>query len=188
MGEKDIIKIIKEEVADFDFLGNDAHLREEENNDLLKNEEFQRQFIVDSLLNDDKIEVDIKDSKVDGNWEDSPTNQSRLTMKYVLVVEYKYDKNTEPVEFNLAFSTDGIEINAAPEDESWFDSFKWDEISVDLLTSNDDEIKFKAYEKAPTKIKKLFVKEYVKDYIADVTEIGEHTSKTNDIIQNVSHY
>jgi len=188
MSKIDIVKIINEELSEFDFLGNDAHLSEEENYDLLKNEEFQRQLIVDSLLSSEKLTVDVKDSELDGNWENSPENQSRLTMKYVVVVKYNYDKNKEPIEFDLVFSSDGIEINGAPEGESWFDSFNWDEIAIDLLSSNGEEVQFKAYEKAPAKIKKLFVKEYVAEYIADVTEMEEHTSKTNDIIQNVSHY
>src|ERR1035437_5253077 len=50
MVEKDIIKIINEEASNFDFLGNDDNMKEQEIIDLLQNEEFQKQFICDSLL------------------------------------------------------------------------------------------------------------------------------------------
>jgi hypothetical protein len=43
-------RIINEEISEFDFLGNEQYLKEQEVVDLLKNEDFQKQFICDSLL------------------------------------------------------------------------------------------------------------------------------------------
>ena len=77
------------------------------------------------------------------------------------------DKNADPVKFEVTFSSDSAEINAAPEGESWIDSFNWDEFGVDMHTLSGDDVKFTAYEKAPAKIKTLFVREYVKDYYSN---------------------
>ena len=55
---KNIINIITEEVKQFDFLGNDERLKEQENNELLMNEELQKQFICDALLGrTDKVKI-----------------------------------------------------------------------------------------------------------------------------------
>lgn len=163
MNNKVLNKIIKEEISEFDFLGNDAHLKEEEDNDILRNDEFQKQFIVDSLLNKDKIKTNIIDSKVDGNQNDDINNESRLTIEYKIDVKYEYDKGKEPINFELIFSCDSLTINNAPEGESWFDLFKWHDINVDLLSPAGDEIKFNSFDKAPDKIKSIFNKEYVMD-------------------------
>ena len=50
MKNKQLIKIINEEISGFDFLGNEEYLKEEEDINILKNEDFQKQFICDLLL------------------------------------------------------------------------------------------------------------------------------------------
>ena len=45
MKNKKIIKIINEVITEFDFLGNDEHLKGQEDITLLKNEDMQKQFI-----------------------------------------------------------------------------------------------------------------------------------------------
>ncbi|MFO8052823.1 MAG: hypothetical protein R6U54_02535 [Candidatus Omnitrophota bacterium] len=59
MKKKDFIRIINEEITDFDFLSNELYLKEQENIELLKNPQFQKQFIVDSITKmRDKIKFD----------------------------------------------------------------------------------------------------------------------------------
>ena len=72
MDNKDFVKIIKEEISNFDFLGNDEFLKEQEVNDLLQNEDLQKQFICDSLLNQNgKVKIgEIGDSHITGNWDE----------------------------------------------------------------------------------------------------------------------
>ena len=118
MNENVFVKIIKEELSEFDFLGNDAHHKEEEDIDLLKNEDLQRQLIVDSLLDSDKIKVDIKNSSVDNDWSNDTNANSKLSIEYVIEVEYDYDKNNESLKFELTFSCDGTPITGTEDGKS----------------------------------------------------------------------
>lgn len=187
MNKNVVAKIIKEELADFDFLGNDAHLSEEDDLDLLRNEDFQRQLIVDSLLDSNKIQIDIKNSSVENDWENDLDVDSKLSIEYIIDVEYKYDSSNEPVKFELTFSCDSAPITGAEEGESWYETFDWNKISVDLSSANNVEVKFKAFEKAPDEIKAIFIREFVKDFVSDATSADSHTEKTQDVVQNVSH-
>ena len=45
----------------------------------------------------------------------------------------------------------------------------WSEIDVNLKTKDDEEIEFVEFNKAPIKIKELFLKEYLMDYIESQT-------------------
>src|SRR5208283_5141494 len=98
MSNKNIIKIINEVISEFDFLGNDKNNKEQEIIDLLKNEELQKQFICDSLLNKkDRIKIlNISDSTIGGNWDEVNTdNATTITIKYDLKIQYTYDINKE---------------------------------------------------------------------------------------------
>lgn len=187
MDKNVFVKIIKEELSEFDFLGNDAQHSEEEDLNLLKNEDFQRQFIVDSLLESNKINVDIKDSSVDNNWEGDIDVNSKLSIEYIVEVVYDYDKNNEPVKFELGFNCDSTPITGAEDGKSWYETFNWNDINVNLSSLNDDDIKFKAFEKAPDEIKAIFIREFIKDFVADATSADSHTEKTQDVVQDVRH-
>ena len=67
MINNDIIRIITEEISEFDFLGNDKYQKENESIDLLKNEEFQKRFICDALLSKNNIGINIYDSRISFN-------------------------------------------------------------------------------------------------------------------------
>lgn len=182
MGE--IINIIKEELSSFDFLGNDEFLKEQETSDLLMDEELQKQFICDSLLNrNDKIKiVKIAESTITGNWDESTTEETnRLSLDYSLDMKYTYDSSKEPIIFNLTFSADKIDISinsftdsgdgytTPPEGDSWYDGFDWDDINVNIYVMDGDEIKFTAFDKAPEKIQILFTREYTQNFIEHET-------------------
>ena len=182
MGE--IINIIKEELSSFDFLGNDEFLKEQETTDLLINEELQKQFICDSLLNkNNKVKIlKITEASITGNWDESTTEEAnRLSLDYSLDMQYTYDSSKEPIIFNLTFSADKIDISVdgfsnsgdgyttPPEGDSWYDGFDWDDINVDIYTMEGDEIRFIALEKAPPKIQILFIREYTQNFIENET-------------------
>ena len=182
MGE--IINIIKEELSSFDFLGNDEFLKEQETTDLLLNEELQKQFICDSLLNrNDKIKIiEITESTITGNWDESTTEEAnRLSLDYSLDMQYTYDSSKEPIIFKLTFSSDKIEISVdgfsdsgdgwttPPEGNSWYDGFDWNDIDVVLNVMEGEEVRFVAFEKAPLKIQMLFTREYTQNFIEKET-------------------
>jgi len=199
--KKNLIKIINEEISEFDFLGNEAHSKEEEIINILKNEEFQKQFICDSLLNKkNKIKIDILDSKIDGNWDEEPENATKLIIEYLLKIDYMYDQTKEPIQFELNFYGDDVSIRKdewynkgnisnyiEPEGDVWFSSFYWNDIKVILNTIEGDEIDFIAFKKAPVKIQTLFIREYTQDYIGSYTNLDVRTSEMKDKIQNVPY-
>lgn len=195
MKKKEFIKIINEEIAGFDFLGNDKYLEEQENIDLLKNEDFQKQFICDSLLSindskksarNSKIKFGVIEARIGGDWEEDFENASHITLDYYLEIAYKYDQTKEPVKFTLIFDSERVDISKGgyytparlggttdtdrPEEgDAYFDSFNWDDIDVSMWTPDGDEIDFTAFKKAPKNIQTLFIMEYCKDYITNNT-------------------
>jgi len=208
MFNKNFIKIINEEVNKFDFLRNEDYLKEQEITDLLQNEDFQKQFICDSLLErKSKIKATVIESRkrMGGNWEDDNFDDvSKATLEYSLNIEYKYDQTKEPLKFDLSFYSDSISISKTgwydsgrlggttdsdiePSGEAWFDGFNWNDISVDLNTTEGDKIEFKAFEHAPPKIKVLFIREYTESFIGNYTNMDIKTPEMRDSIQNVPY-
>jgi len=205
MKKSDLIKTINEEISNFDFLGNDEYLKEEENVNLLKNEDFQKQFICDSLVNKKNLRIDVYDSRIGGNWEeDNFDDANNLSIEYFLKIEYKYDQSKEPIKFDLNFYADKVDISKSgwqdrghvggtpetdrePSGEAWLDGFDWRDIAVDLYTPEGDEIDFIAYKKAPPKIQTLFIREFCQDFITHYTGMDIRTPEMNDKIQNVPY-
>lgn len=198
MGE--LIKIIKEEISTFDFLGNDKFLKEQEVNNLLINEDLQKQFICDSLLNkNDKIKIlKIVDSSITGNWDETNTEEAnKLSLEYSLDMQYLYDVEKEPLNFNLTFSADKIDISVdgwydagnyktAPSSDSWYNSFDWSDINVSIYTMDGDDINFIAFDKAPEKIQILFIREFIQNFIEHET-LELRTPELRDNIHNTPY-
>lgn len=194
---KEVIKIINEEISDFDFLGNDEYQKEKENIDLLSNEEFQKRFICDSLLNKN-VKIEVYDSRIGGNWEGDIEDANSLSIEYYLIIDYKYDQTKEPIKFNLDFTSDDVGISMGertdrgtydtpPSAEAWFNYFNWSDIDVTLSTADGDQIDFVAFKKAPMKIQSLFIKHYTIDYIYSYTGADFRTSDAKDSVKNVPY-
>lgn len=206
MDKKDLVRIVNEEVSNFDFLGNDEFLKEQETTDLLLNQDLQKQFICDALLDrNDKVKiVKISDSYISGNWDESNQEDAdRVSLEYTLDMEYRYDVEQEPLKFILSFVADRIDISVggwydpgrfggttdtdyAPEGESWFDGFDWGDIEVILYTMDGDDIPFKEFEEAPPKIQNLFIRHFTESFIEGETlEMRTGDEKIN--IQNTPY-
>jgi len=206
MNKKDFIKIINEEIKNFDFLGNDEFLKEQEVTDLLQNEDLQKQFICDSLLNrKDKVKiVKITDSYIGGNWDEfNMEDADRLSLEYSLDMEYLYDSQKEPLKFNLYFQADKIDISVGgwydpgrfggttdtdypSEGESWYSSFDWGDITVTLFTMDGDDVPFTAFDNAPPRIQTLFIREYTQNFIENET-LELRTQEVKDKVQNTGY-
>jgi hypothetical protein len=134
MRKKDFLRIINEEIAAFDFLGNEQHQQDEQLVGLLEDENFQKQFIIDSITNmRDKIQISNGNSEIlTDPDEDTETTASDFDL------QYDYDTEKEPLKFNLGFDVDDVE----------------------MYSPQGDKIKFIAFQKAPDKIKELFVNSY----------------------------
>ena len=206
MNKRNFVKIINEEINNFDFLNNDEFLKEQEITDLLQNEDLQKQFICDSLLNrNDKIKiVKIIDSHVTGNWDEfNKEDADRLSLEYSVNIEYLYDMQKKPLNFNLYFQADKIDISVngwydsgnwggtmpdaiEPSGESWYDVFDWDDIDVTIDTIDGNDIKFIAFENAPPKIQTLFIREYTQNFIENET-LEFRTNELKDNIHNTPY-
>ena len=205
MYNKNLVRIINEVVGEFDFLGNNEHSKEQEIISLLQNEDFQKQFICDSLLErKNKIKTDVFEARIGGDWEDDSEDARNLTLDYFLKVEYKYDQQKEPIKFDLSFYSDSITISktddydagrfggttdsdVAPSGKAWFNGFDWNDINVDLNTTEGDEIEFLAFKHAPPKIKTLFIRQFIEDYVGNYTGMDIDTPEMKDKIQNVPY-
>jgi hypothetical protein len=203
MENRNIIRIINEEISNFDFLNNELNQKESEKIDILKNEEFQKQFICDSLLNKkDKIKLKINDSSIGGDYEEDFEDASRISLRYDLTVEYTYDQAKEPAVFDLIFYSDNIEIikdgwydrgrlggtpdtDIEPSGDAWFSYINWYDIEVNMYTVDGDEIPFIAFQKAPSKIQMLFIRDYTANLIKSETNLSIETPemeiKVNDV-------
>lgn len=186
--DKNLFKIVNEAINKYDFLGGGELREEQEYYDLIENEDFQKQFITDFILgkkNKYKI-IETSDAQIGGDYDtDFTANQvNYITIDYCVRIEYIYDTNKKPVQFELYFENSekvGIGIDDANEDdnnahlnthrfhESYITYVEWEKINVSMYSTEGDEIEFKAYKKAPLKIQKLFVREFTIDLIVNET-------------------
>lgn len=165
-----ITEIIDNEILKFDFLSNDEFLKKQEIIDLLSNEELQKQFISDSLLNkNDKIKIKkIVDSNIISNW-DEPNMEdvNNFKLEYSINIEYKYDSSKKPLEFNLNFDSDKIGTND--------NNINWKDVDVSINTMDGNEIDFKSFNNAPENIQILFIQQYIQDFIEnEIPEIKKY--------------
>ncbi|MFW6242944.1 MAG: hypothetical protein ACOC2W_02200 [bacterium] len=165
--DKNIIKLINEEISDYDFLGNEKHGKLMENIELMENEDFQKQFIIDFLIGkSEKYNiVDGIEIKLIGDWEsDEYNDESELSIECNVDLEYIYDPNKEPIEFSLSFDGNNISISNG--------EINWGDIRVTLYSMEGDEIKFTALEQAPDNIQALFIREFINDVFEEENDMS----------------
>lgn len=188
--DKLLLKIINEEINDFDFLSNEQHEKDQENNRILRDEKFQKQFIIDSITRmRDKIKIDASDSEVYNDPEVTLDNyHNDMNIESNIEVTYQYSPEKQPLRFDLSFVGKGIGYATDYDKdietgygESWYRSIDWENINTHLYTDDGEEIKFMALEKAPEKIYELFVRSYIESVIEENTDIGDVREKRPEI-------
>lgn len=191
-----IREIIAEEVGNFDFLGNDEILKEQETIEILSNEELQRQFICDSITDrKDKIKIiGYVEKSLSGKFEETNYEDiNRMNIDYVIKIEYLYDSTKQPLSFELGFNGDNVSISAngdkddgdyltQPSYEVWFDYIDWSEINTVLYTNEGDEVNFIAIENAPYKIVEIFIRHYVEDFVTTESKMDYSSEIDNSVI------
>ena len=189
MRKKDFIRIINEEVGEFDFLNNEKYKKEQEIYDLLQNPQFQKQFIIDSITKmRDRISFDEFFARVynDPDFQDQYHSDMNLEINVELL--YNYNPSEDPIKFALVFDGTNINYETGSEDsigdyqtpsysDRWYKSISWNEIDVNLYTIEGDEIEFIAFKKAPNNIKELFIRAYAEDVIEKETDINDIEEK-----------
>lgn len=190
MNRKDFFRIINEEISDFDFLGNDKYIKEKKEIALLYDEQFQKQFIIDTITAmRDKIKIASSDSSVTNDPEMRiDVQHTDMTVVSNLDVLYQYEEGKQPIKIDMSFNGDHISYttdyrlekgsNVQPDDfDSWYSSINWKDIDVTLFTPQGDEIEFIAFDNAPSKIRELFIRSYTESIIEQNTDVGEVKEK-----------
>lgn len=158
MKNKVLIKLINEEIEKYDYLNNDARKKEQEFHSVLNNYEFQKQFIVDSISNKNKLNLNTTDIDIKIIEKD---RSNYFSINYDINVEYNFDNNKNPINIILDFYGDDIKYNINGE----FIDAEWNKINIKIYSKFGDQIKFKDLEDKNSKIYKLFVKEYLIDVL-----------------------
>jgi len=194
-----IKKIIQVEIQNFDFLSNDKYYNDSNIIKLLNDNQFQKQFICDSLIYSKKYKkIKVIDDYIyiGGDYYEEPDEASHITIDYETSIEYKYDDTNKPIKFKLYFQSDNVSITKWEHKESYsygisppdysagLSYVDWNSIDVSLLSDDGDEIEFTEFNKAPNKIKELFIRQYVEDIISKEIELEIYTyndTKLNNI-------
>lgn len=187
--KKQFIKIINEEIVGYN---------------LLENENFQKQFICDFLLNKkDKYQItNITDSYINNNWE----NDGYLDMTYGVEITYRYNSMKEPVRFGLWFRGEyvGFSIDSdyqpghwagtmpdsiPPSGGDWFSRIDWNSIKVQMhmVDDNDSDINFIAFDRAPERVQNIFISRFLSDFIYKHTDMGVQTPEQSDRIEKTGY-
>ena len=206
MKNKQLIKIINEEISGFDFLGNEEYLKEEEGVNILKNEDFQKQFICDLLLKrKEKVKtLQVVQSEFGGDWE----KNGYLTIDYIIELAYTYDTAKEPAKLGLQLKGDRIQYSedsdydpgkwmgtmpdsTPPSGGNWFNQIDWDDIDVEMFSIEQgyegDKIEFLAFEHAPKRIQHLFLSDILGDFISEWAGRGMGTPADYDSVAKVGY-
>lgn len=182
--KKNILRIIKEEVDNFNFLNGDDYQAHNEYLSLLKNTDFQKFFIESVFRKSTDIEKnDEYLTDVTGNWNDSANETGTINFEYETDVTYKQSQNTEPVEFQILINAkdvstyvnvdhDGGDRMTAPYTEGWFSSVEWGDMDVMLFSSDGDEIEFNEYDKLTDMDQEKFIRFFIEDFFMKNTSMG----------------
>lgn len=190
MIKKDMLRIINEEIVNFDFLNNEQYLKEEENIRILQNPKFQKQFIIDSITKmRDKIKInDVVAEYVTNDLNDLRGYHNDLNIDIQIELTYQSDLNNKLIDFSLGFLGNNIsyttDYSTSRGDywtptytDLWYNGIDWNSINVNLYSNEGDEIKFVAFDNAPLNIQELFIRAYIEDIIINKTEIKTKEEK-----------
>lgn len=181
MDIKEIYKIINEEISGFDFLNSKNQEDEQESINIISDENFQRQFIIDSITRmRDKIKIeDTGDLYMTKPEFDVNDDFDSINISYNVSVVYEY--NNKQIKFDLGFEGERLTIKydsfstpgdklTPPDSDVWITHFPWDDINVTLYSAHGDEIPFKGLEKASGKTSELFIRSFLESMIENNLE------------------
>jgi hypothetical protein len=192
MKKKDFIRIINEEIGEFDFLNNEKYLKEQETIKILENPEFQKQFIIDSITKmRDKIKFNNFTTQIFNDPEIQDQQHNDLNIEVNAEITYSYNENNDPINFSLNFIGENVRYQTGYDyshgdrdtpsaTDVWYKNINWYEIEPTIYTLEGDDVEFTAFNKAPDNIKELFIRSYIQDTIeteSDINDIREKMPK-----------
>ena len=147
MNNKEFIQIINEEITNFDFLNNDKMNKDDEIFQLVSEEAFQEQFIIDSIA---RMREKIKKSNedVDGN-------------EYSVDIEYQFNELEDPINLTVIIGDERADYNQLKD------------VPVKLRTFEGDIIDFNAFNNESDRVREMFVKSFLNGVRLDNNNDGD---------------
>jgi len=152
MNHKDIIRIINEELQEFDFLGTNEAEQEQDYATFLNDRTFQTRLIHDIINNyGDKTRFKDEEVTYQRTTEDDILQNERLDVEYGVDLTYMYDGKDIRLSFNLNGDNISHDLDhydrpatyeTPPEGDIWYNSIDWDDIDLDIFDDDGNEINF----------------------------------------------
>jgi len=152
MDQKDIIRIINEEIQEFDFLGTDEAQNEQDYSNYLSDRNFQTQFVYDVINSfNDKTKFKDEDVTYKRTSEDDILDKETLNIDYGVDITYIYDG--KDIRLSLNFDGDSIShdlqhydqpatYETPPEGDIWYNSIDWSDIDLNIFDDDGNEVNF----------------------------------------------
>jgi hypothetical protein len=158
-----IRNIIKEEV--YDYLNNDKRNKEKEDNEIFNDKLFQKNFIIDSIENN-KIKKYVNNENLhDFSRKYDDTNNNYIDAEINIGYEYIYNI---PLKFNIDFKCNKLSISDGElNNEEDINNINWIDFNVVFNTTTGDKIDFLMFNNANDNIKKLFIKNNIKNILIE---------------------
>jgi hypothetical protein len=151
MAKKQIIRLINEEISNFDFLGLDEIKQEDSIESVLKSRDFQVRFVNDVLrnFNDGTIFKDKEEIEQSSNVEDlQPDGYEKLNVTYIIDFKYNYQGKDMPLSiiiegnnvwYDLQVTNDPGDWYTPPSGEASLD-IDWNDFGVKIMYDGEIEV------------------------------------------------
>jgi hypothetical protein len=177
MEKKHIIRLINEEIGDYDFIGLDKMNEEDSNNMLLNGKEFQTQFVFD-VVNNFKNTIKLADVNASSsNDEDLFKNGSEtgdaFNLEYDVDIIYNYLGKSIPLTLvfeghNIQYGMGGYynagNYDMQPEGDAYFTYINWSDINLTVYDGDGGEVKMK-WIRGNKPLYDTFIKKFTEDII-----------------------
>lgn len=156
----DILKIIKEEISNYDFLGLDEIAKEDEYKTIINSKQFQTQFVND-VIND--INNDSKFKKINTLYKSMSIDNAGFIneepLHFDFEIEMIYTYNNTDINLNLMFDGDNIEYDFRIDksigdhdtptyNDFVFEDINWNDVKFNMFTNDGYEIEMKWLERS----------------------------------------
>ena len=166
---RSLLELIKEEVSGFDYLNNDKTNKEKESTEILNDNDFQLNFINDSINNSPEIARYVTNDDLNtffrkyGEIKDEYID-AEITIGY----KYGYSSDNEPADFKIEFIADKVNIlDGELNSEEDIENINWLQFNVILKAKNNIVINFNTFNSISDEKKIQFIKTNIKDILIE---------------------
>ena len=169
---KNIIKLITEEIEEFDFLDTEKEQQNSKFNNILNSKSFTNRFINDVAFNfEDKIKFD-KSNELSAVVNDEEIINGNESLDIDYDVDIKYLMNGKYLPLAIGIEGQGVpyELGSSYEQGDhmhpsysnvWFENINWDEIKVKLYDKDGTLINEELLEGVDLNTKERFIRNFI---------------------------